>query len=150
MTDARSTGGSQCVPILLEATHRSGHELRNALNGLLVNLEVVRAITGGAGGDVAAAEPFVAQAVEQAVASAQLAEAALGLIDLLLGAVGTNGNLRCELLSSHSVSLAAAGQGSERVLDRLAVLGGAAGVCTEAIGTAIILTLSARSLADTD
>ena len=32
----------------------------------------------------------------------------------------------------------------------LAVLGAAAGVRTEAIDTAIILTLSARSLADTD
>ncbi|MEJ7759635.1 MAG: hypothetical protein WKF55_08575 [Gemmatimonadaceae bacterium] len=150
MTDARSTGGCQCVPILLEATHRLGHELRNALNGLLVNLEVVRAITSGAGGDVAAAEQFVAQAVEQAEASAKLAEAALGLLDLLLGAVGTNGEVKCELISSHSVRVAAAGPESERVLGRLAVLGAAAGVRTEAIDTAIILTLSARSLADTD
>ena len=61
-----------------EAVARSaGHELRNALNGLVVNLEVVRARSAAAR---FALEPFMSQAVAQSEESVRLAEASIALM----------------------------------------------------------------------
>ena len=42
MTEARPPAGAEPLEILQEIIRRSGHEIRNALNGVAVNVEVVR------------------------------------------------------------------------------------------------------------
>lgn len=85
MTDAKSEHILQRRETLETAVTAAGHELRNALNGLLVNLEVVRSMAQASG---FAAEPFMSQALSQSEESARLAEAAIAMMKLVAGAIG--------------------------------------------------------------
>lgn len=66
--------------IVREISRRAGHEIRNALNGVAVNVEVVRSRTAAAGGGE------VASFAERAALQAGLAS---GLVDGLLALVGS-------------------------------------------------------------
>ncbi len=132
-----------------EVAHRAGHELRNALNGLMVNLEVVRSDSARGGPDAPVTAPFLAQAVSQAEGSAQLADATLALLHLVLGAIGDNGEFQCRSISADSVRLASTAAEVDRVLQRLRPLSGGAGVQSEADDSAVIFTVRSQSSADT-
>jgi len=133
-----------------EAVQKCGHELRNALNGLMVNLEVVRSLTGVNGGETLLTASFLSQAIEQAEASVRLAEATLSLLDVVVGAVDEAGTFRCEASATNAVRLAASAADAERAVGRLKVLSGAAGVRAEADDSAVILTIRALARADTN
>lgn len=150
MTDSTALGIPAWLPVVHDVSRRSGHELRNSLNGLIVNLEVVRSRFGASGSDVSAMSSFLDQAAYKAEESARLAEAALALLDLVLGAVAERGELQCESITPHRVRVAASGPAAERTLQSLRVLAGAAGVQSEADDSAIILTIPQQSSADPD
>ena len=78
------------VPVLRDFARTSGHELRNALNALVVNLEVVRSRSGAVDEQT---RHFVDQAVEQSEESVRLAEGTIALLNLVVGAVGESGVL---------------------------------------------------------
>jgi hypothetical protein len=74
---------------LVSIARASGHELRNALNALVVNLEVVRSrVTDPS------TQPFADQAVMQSEESARLAESSIALLNLVVGAIGSDGTFR--------------------------------------------------------
>jgi hypothetical protein len=80
VTEPSEPASPEAGAILQALARSSGHELRNALNGLVVNLEVIRAQTAAAHVSV---EPFMAQAVAQSEESIRLAEASIALMILV-------------------------------------------------------------------
>jgi hypothetical protein len=80
VTDTESEENARRRKTVEATVSAAGHELRNALNGLLVNLEVVRSMAQSSG---FSAEPFMTQALTQSEESARLAEAAIALSKLL-------------------------------------------------------------------
>jgi len=126
------------APVLRKLTRTSGHELRNALNALVVNLEVVRSRSGEAG---PAVQPFIAQAVEQSEESVRLAEATIALLNLIVGAVGTDGRVDCELLSPRSVRIRATGGEAERAGRFMRAVAARTGIAAEPADSAVILTI---------
>jgi signal transduction histidine kinase len=89
VTDER--GEPAAWPLVLrEIARASGHELRNALNALVVNLEVVRSRSHTFDDSV---RPFVTQSVEQAEQSVSVAEGAIALLNLVVGAIDERGQV---------------------------------------------------------
>ena len=70
---------SHWLETLQEIADRSGHELRGALNGVAVNVEVVRARSVRATGEVATLAPFAAGASEQMTELTRRVEALLSI-----------------------------------------------------------------------
>ena len=116
----------------------------------MVNLEVVRSLLSGTGGETLLTASFLNQAMEQAEVSVRLAEATLTLLDVVVGAVDEAGAFRCEASAENEVRLAASTADAERAVGRLEVLTGAAGVRAEAVDSAVILTIRALARADTN
>jgi hypothetical protein len=113
-----------------------GHELRNALNGLVVNLEVVRAQTVAAR---VSAEPFMSQAVAQSEESVRLAEAAIALLVLLAKSASA-------VASSHNnEARLEAGSESERLRKALAPLVARGVMSVETSGSTVILRIPENS-----
>jgi hypothetical protein len=125
------------LPVLTKISRASGHEMRNALNALVVNLEVVRTLTPG---DAPPAE-FVRQAVAQGEESVRLAEAVIGLLDIVTRSLDDAGRLRCELASASSVRLAAGEEVAHRASRLLAPLAERGAVGVDTSGSAVILSL---------
>ena len=126
------------APVLRKVTRTSGHELRNALNALVVNLEVVRSKSADAD---PAVQPFIAQAVEQSEESVRLAEATIALLNLIVAAVGTDGRIDCDLVSPQSVRIVAASGEAERAGRAMRPVAARMGVSAEQADSAVILTI---------
>ena len=109
--------------------------MRNALNGLLVNLEVVRAGNAASGLSV---EPFMTQALMQSEESARLAESAGALLTLILSSVDENGRLECNDAGVNGVQINA-GERAESFAAALAPLAARGVVSVERSGPTVIL-----------
>ena len=133
MTDADSNDGWKKT--LDKAASASGHEARNALNGLVVNLEVVRAMVQRAGFD---AEPFMGQAVQQSEESIRLTDAAIALLKLVIASAGTDGCFAIKSEIGGGVSLDA-GEQSERLAGALQPLSDRNVLSVERSGSTVIL-----------
>ncbi len=128
---------------VLQALSRSaGHELRNALNGLVVNLEVVRSRSDRLDSST---QPFVAQAVEQAEESVRLAEGALAMLALVLNAVGSGGALGISGNEPDGVVIASTESDSVRAVRSLQSLGLRSGFSAESRDSSVILSISDKS-----
>lgn len=92
MTDTPVRGEGGALSIVREIVRRSGHEIRNALNGVAVNVEVVRSRKGreGAGGEV---DSFAQRAAADVAKASTLTNGALAIVDAVLAAAAT-GTLR--------------------------------------------------------
>ncbi len=136
MTDPEDLASPDTRKILQAIARSAGHELRNALNGLVVNLEVVRAQTMAARVQV---EPFMGHAIAQSEDSIRLAEASIALMALFAGSAanvssaGRSGRKR-------EVCLEASGDG-ERVEMALQSLVARGVVSVERSGSTVILRL---------
>lgn len=69
-----------------EITRRSGHEIRNALNGVAVNVEVVRSRVSREPRDTAL-ESFANRASSEVAVASALTSGTLSLIGAILGAI---------------------------------------------------------------
>ena len=125
----------------------SVHESRNALNGLVVNLEVVRSRLARSG-DEAKVLTFAEQASAQGEESVRLSEAVAALLSLIVGAIDGNGKLRCAPTSLGSAELRFDLEPgvAERVLPGLRVLGKSVGFTAETSGAQrVILSFPEQS-----
>ena len=102
MTEAKRDAEPQWVPVLRDLARASRHDLRNALNGLVVNLEVVRSRREDFD---ASLQLFVQQAVDQAEESVRRAESTISLLSSIVDAIDENGSLRAELAGEGKVRL---------------------------------------------
>ena len=125
--------------MLAKISRLSGHELRNALNALVVNLEVVRSRSAATG-----AQQFVEQSVQQAEESVRLAEAAISLLNLIVSSVGPDGSVRCELVSSQSVRIEPSGDVT-RAIVALKALEDRGALAVDTSDPAVILTIPGRT-----
>lgn len=126
------------VPLLQSAARASGHELRNALNAVVVNLEVVRGRSSSADESI---QPFIAQAVEQSEESVQLAEATIALLGLVVNAVGDGGRLRCELSGPYGIRIATDPGEADRASRALKPMASRGAFGADTSGSAVILTI---------
>src|SRR5579859_4709624 len=85
VTDHAEGGNVDARAIVREISRRAGHEIRNALNGVAVNVEVVRSRTAAAasGGEVAS---FAERAALQAGLASGLVDGLLALVGCVLAA----------------------------------------------------------------
>ena len=90
MTDARGGPAAESLAVVREIVRRSGHEIRNALNGVAVNVEVVRSRNGreAAGVEVNA---FAERAAADVAKANTLTNGLLAIIGAVLGAMARGG-----------------------------------------------------------
>ncbi|MBA3340525.1 MAG: hypothetical protein H0T48_01685 [Gemmatimonadaceae bacterium] len=139
MIDQAVGAAAPWLAVLREVARSSAHEMRNALNGLVVNLEVVRSRTGRDSPELTGIAQFVEDAVAQSEESAKLAEASAALMDLVLGAVGSDGRLHCELEGPRTLRILSTDAEADRAVRALRALGARTGLGAECAGQAVIL-----------
>jgi hypothetical protein len=142
VTDAAEAALSDCIAQLRNVVRRSVHESRNALNGLVVNLEVVRSRLARSG-DEADVLAFAEQAAAQGEESVRLTEAVGALLALIVGSVDGEGRLRCSSASTAPAEIRFGLEPgvAERVLPGLRTLGKSVGFTAETSGAeAVILS----------
>lgn len=85
MTDAPGGPQADALAVVREIVRRSGHEIRNALNGVAVNVEVVRSRKGrqGAGEEV---NSFAERAAADVAKASSLTNGVLALVNAILAA----------------------------------------------------------------
>lgn len=102
MTDEERAAEAEWLPVLRDLVRASRHDLRNALNGLVVNLEVVRSRRAQFD---ASLQQFVLQAVDQAEESVRRAESTISLLSSIVDSIDDTGSLRAELAEPRGVRL---------------------------------------------
>lgn len=138
MTEPDGGGAPRWVPLLHDAGRGAGHELRNALNALVVNLEVVRSRAEGLD---PAVQPFLANAIEQSEESVRMAEGAIALLNLVIGAVSPGGTLRISDGDRDAVRIESTEPEAERAIRALEPLTARAAFGAERRGPAVILSI---------
>ena len=138
MTEVQSVYRADLKTALGLAASAAGHEARNALNGLVVNLEVVRAMAEVAGHD---AEPFMSQAIAQSEQSIRLSEAAIALLNLVVAAIGPDGSLVFESREPRQICLDG-GVDAERLSAALQPLADRGAIAVERSGSTVILRIA--------
>lgn len=127
-----------------EINRRAGHEIRNALNGVAVNVEVVRARTRPG-----SSSPEVASFAERAAAQVGEASALADGLLALLGAVFTaaaDGSLRGRASGGASeIELKVYGDRADRLMSDIGHLASRIGVGVERSGEMVILRVSPGS-----
>jgi len=141
VTDGMSGGEPEWVPVLRDFARASGHELRNALNGLVVNLEVVRARSSKLDD---ADRLFLVQAIDQADQASRLAEGTIALLSMLAGAIDNAGTVTAKFVEPRSVEIAA-GPEAERVARNLSTLSERTSFSADVSGGTVILSIPERS-----
>lgn len=126
------------APVLRDFARASGHELRNALNALVVNLEVVRSRSESVDPSV---RFFVTQAVEQSEESVRLAEGTIALLNLIVGAVAHDGSLQVEFVPPNGASIESRESQGARTVHAMSALTGRTPLVAEATETAVILSI---------
>jgi signal transduction histidine kinase len=120
---------------LVAVARASGHELRNALNALVVNLEVVRSRISDP-----ATQPFAEQAVRQSEESARLAESAIALLNLVVGAIDADGRFHGST-SDGKARVESAEAEIDRTVRALRALAERGAVRVDTSGPAVILSI---------
>lgn len=138
MTDIGPGATSDCVPQLRNFARRSLHESRNALNGLVVNLEVVRSRLARSGDEELLA--FAEDAAAQGEMSVQITEGMGALLTLILGSVDGGRVLRCSTSASPATLTFELEPGvAERVVPALTLLGRTVGFTIETSGAETVI-----------
>ncbi len=151
VTEQAGGTGADWRPQLEHLIRASVHATRNTLNGVLVNLEVVRSrlarrVDSGAvaetmEGSAEEVLSFAKQAVLEAEAAASLHEGIGALLLLIAASVDSNGSVRCFATGGVSPALTfdVDDANAERLLPRLQPLGQWAGFAAERHDGAVIL-----------
>jgi len=147
--DSGADRGSDWLAGLREIVRGSVHETRNALNGLVVNLEVVRSRLARAAEATSEKDEvlsFAEQAASQAEAAATLSEGVGALLSLISSSVDEAGRLHCSGgIEASTITFEVDKATAERLLPRLAALGARAGFAAENDGRAVILSFPKTS-----
>jgi hypothetical protein len=141
VTESGAGEGRAWAPVLRGVAHASGHELRNALNALVVNLEVVR---GRVSGDESVSS-FMAQAVEQSEESVRLAEGAIALLNFVVDAMADGRAGRIQSIGAHAAKIEGSESEVHRLVASLRALAARTPVTAEASDTAVILSFPESS-----
>ncbi len=134
MTEHAGNGTGQWATILRDVSRTSGHELRNALNALVVNLEVVRSRSKDP-----LVQQFVDQSVSQSEESVRLAESAIALLNLVVESIGPDGVVQCSVFDAGGIRIETSSGEAERAARSLKALGERAGMSVDVRGSAVIL-----------
>jgi gamma-glutamylcysteine synthetase len=110
------------------------------LNGLAVNLEVVRSRLAKGISSEADVASFTGNAVVESEQLASLVDGVVALLELTVGAVDESGKFRCSITGDSTITLEAAHETINRAAPRLESLADAAGFRVETGETAVILT----------
>jgi hypothetical protein len=113
------------------------------LNGLAVNLEVVRSRLAREASGEADVATFAAQAVSESEQLAAMTEGIIALLELTVASVDRSGEFRCSISDGGAIALEATRETIERLASRLESLGDVAGFHVETRQTAVILTFPA-------
>ena len=140
MTD--QPGSSEWLPILREFARGSGHELRNALNGLLVNLEVVRVRSSKPG---EASDQFLNQAIQQAEESVRLAEGTIALLNLLAASVDGAGRIQAKSVPPNGIQIESSESEAIRAAKSLKPTARRTSFEVDVSGGAVILSMPERT-----
>ena len=92
MTDAPARGDPAALSTLREIIRRSGHEIRNALNGVAVNVEVVNS-RAGREGSMGTTDTFAQRAASDVSKASALTNGVLAIADAVLASLAA-GTLR--------------------------------------------------------
>jgi len=90
VTDAPGGPGAGALAVVREIVRRSGHEIRNALNGVAVNVEVVRS-RNGRQGDGVEVNAFAERAAADVSKASSLTNAVLAVVGAVLAALAKGG-----------------------------------------------------------
>ncbi len=129
--------GPELADALARVARAPGHELRNALNAVVVNLEVVRSRTLNDG----SVAPFVAHAIEQSEESVRLADGAISLLGLIGAAAADDSGQRIRALGPRSIAIDASESEGQRVVAALQSLAARTSITAEYVDAAVILTI---------
>ncbi len=132
---------SDALEIVREITRRAGHEIRNALSGVAVNVEVVKSRAArGDGADALA--PFADRAALEVGVASALTDGLLGLVSSLLTAQA-EGKLRTLPPSGTGsrIELMVYGDRASVILSGISRLADVIGVTVEEHGARVILTV---------
>ena len=140
MTD--HPGSSEWLPVLREFAQGSGHELRNALNGLVVNLEVVRVRSSKPG---EAEDQFLSQAIEQAEESVRLAEGTIALLNLLAASIDGAGRIQAKSVPPNGIEIESSESEATRVAKSLKTTARRTSFEVSVSGGAVILSMPERT-----
>lgn len=135
MTDTKGSPDAEALSILREIIRRSGHEIRNSLNGVSVNVEVVRSRSEGTKGS-AEVRSFAERASREVSNASRLADATLALVDGVLKAAAA-GSLRHGAASEIEVMIY--GEGAPIFVSSVGPIAEAIGVRVEERGRSVIL-----------
>ena len=147
-TDSRVGPGGPGAVVFARLVRKVAHEARNRLNGLAVNLEVVRhRITDeeSAGDEVAS---FVDLAASESEQVASVTEGLVALLQLTIAAVDENGEFRCSATDDNGIAVEVSSETIERLTPRLVNLGRASGFRVETRDSAVILTFPSAPAED--
>ena len=142
MTETRDARETDWLPVLREISRTAGHELRNSLNALVVNLEVVRSRSDRMD---AAVQPFVTQAVEQAEESIRLAEGTIALLNLIANSVGPDGVIEARFVAPGRVAVGVTEGEAQRAARAIQHLAKRTGGSVEAGDATVILSIPEKA-----
>jgi len=129
------------LEIVREITRRAGHEIRNALSGVAVNVEVVKSRAArGDGADALA--PFADRAALQVGVASALTDGLLGLVGAVLAAEA-DGTLRTlpDAGAGTRIELTVYGDRASVILSNIRRLADVIGVAVEEHVERVILTV---------
>lgn len=109
---------------------------------MVMNLEVVRTRSGALDSDTA---PFLVQAIEQAEESAGLAESAIALLQMVVGAIGEDGVVSARYVPPSSVAIDGGESDAARAAGRLSALSSRSSLSADVSGGTVILSIPERT-----
>ena len=138
MTEASAKPDADAVAVVREILRRSGHEIRNALNGIAVNVEVVKSRKGrdGAGGEVAS---FADRAAIDVGRASAFTNGVLSLVDEVLAAVSRGGLRSSRHGDASEIELMIYGDRAPAFVSGIAPIADEIGISVEQRGESVIL-----------
>ena len=154
MTDSPASG-NEWVPALDDLFRKTIHETRNALNGVVVNLEVVRTRlsrkTPGSPMTPQDVLLFAEQAMEQAELAVRLNEGVGAMLYLVAAAISADGKMRIGTVgNARTISFDVDSATSERLFPRLKAIGAQAGFTAERSNSTVIFSVPEKSSTESD
>lgn len=139
MTDAAGGPQADALAGVREIVRRSGHEIRNALNGVAVNVEVVRSRKGRQAGDEV--NSFAERAVADVAKASSLTNGVLAVVGAVLAALAKGGVTTPGYGDTSEIEVMIYGDRAAVFVSDIAHLAREIGVSVEQRGQSVILRI---------